>query len=209
SAPTSSGRRGAPACSAPTCGGPIAPSSARRRRPSIRRPILPTPKRSRRTDPGSRCAVLGSRRPAKVSSAPHESATMGTMPDAKPLLLVVDDEDSVLSLVRRVGEAEGFDVITSADGRAALETAGSRRPDLVLVDLRMPDVGGLDIVRAVREAVPKATIVLMTGHATIDSAVEAVKLGAADYLTKPFDLPRLKAMFAGVREEAERRAAAP
>ena len=128
------------------------------------------------------------------------------MRESRPLLLVVDDEPSVLSLVQRVGEGEGFEVITCADGRDALETATKRRPDLVLVDLRMPDVGGLDIVRAVRDVDPKATIVLMTGHATIDSAVEAVKCGAADYLTKPFDLPRLKSMFAGVREETERRA---
>jgi DNA-binding NtrC family response regulator len=130
----------------------------------------------------------------------------GFMRQSRPLLLVVDDEPSVLSLVQRVGEGEGFEVITCADGRDALETATKRRPDLVLVDLRMPDVGGLDIVRAIRDVDAKATIVLMTGHATIDSAVEAVKLGAADYLTKPFDLPRLKSMFAGVREETERRA---
>ena len=124
----------------------------------------------------------------------------------RPLLLVVDDDAEVLALIRRVAEAEGFDVITCTDGRKALEIAEARRPDLVMVDLRMPDVAGLDVVRALRLADAKATIVLMTGYGSIDSAVEAVKLGAADYLTKPFDMARLKDTFAGVREQSERRA---
>jgi two-component system, NtrC family, response regulator AtoC len=125
---------------------------------------------------------------------------------AKPLLLVVDDETAVLSIIRRVGETEGFEVVTCTDGRQGLEIAEARHPDLVMVDLRMPEVGGLEIVRALRAADAKAMIVLMTGHGSIDSAVEAVKLGAADYLTKPFDLQRLKDTFAKVREETERRA---
>ncbi len=71
-----------------------------------------------------------------------------------------------------------------------------------MVDLRMPDVNGLDIVRALRKADTKAMIVLMTGYGSIDSAVEAVKIGAADYLTKPFDIARLKGTFAiGARGE--------
>jgi two-component system, NtrC family, response regulator AtoC len=125
---------------------------------------------------------------------------------SRPLLLVVDDETGVLSLIRRVAEGEGFEVITCTDGRQALQIAHQRRPDLVMVDLRMPDVAGLEIVRALRAADAKAMIVLMTGYGSIDSAVEAVKLGAADYLTKPFDLQRLKHTFGTVREETERRA---
>jgi two-component system response regulator AtoC len=128
------------------------------------------------------------------------------MMPAKPLLLVVDDEVGVLTLIRRFAEGDGFEVITCTDGRQALQIAESRRPDLVMVDLRMPDVAGLEIVRALREADSRAMIVLMTGYGSIDSAVEAVKLGAADYLTKPFDLQRLRHTFSTVREESERRA---
>jgi DNA-binding NtrC family response regulator len=124
----------------------------------------------------------------------------------RPLLLVVDDEPAVLSLIKRVAEGEEFEALVCTTGREALTIAEEQRPDLVLVDLRMPDVNGLDIVRALRKADSKAMIVLMTGYGSIDSAVEAVKLGAADYLTKPFDLERLKVTFATVREEAERRA---
>ena len=128
------------------------------------------------------------------------------MTASKPLLLVVDDEMAVLSIIRCVGEGEGFEVLTCTDGRQALQIAEARHPDLVMVDLRMPKVGGLEIVRALRDADAKAMVVLMTGHGSIDSAVEAVKLGAADYLTKPFDLQRLKDTFGTVREETERRA---
>jgi len=124
----------------------------------------------------------------------------------RPLLLVVDDETSVLTLTKRIAESEGFEVIVCTSGMQALKLAEERRPDLIMVDLRMPDVNGLDIVRALRKTDTNATIVLMTGYASIDSAVEAVKIGAADYLTKPFDMERLKGTFAIVREEAERRA---
>jgi two-component system response regulator AtoC len=124
----------------------------------------------------------------------------------RPLLLVVDDETSVLTLTRRIAESEGFEVIVCTTGAQALKLAEERRPDLIMVDLRMPDVNGLDIVRALRKTDTNATIVLMTGYASIDSAVEAVKIGAADYLTKPFDMERLKGTFAIVRDEAERRA---
>jgi DNA-binding NtrC family response regulator len=123
----------------------------------------------------------------------------------RPLLLVVDDETAVLSLIRRVGESQGFEVVTCTDGRRALQLAEGRRPDLIMVDLRMPEVNGLEIVRALRAADSKAMVVLMTGFGSIDSAVEAVKLGAADYLTKPFNFQRLTDTFVSVREETERR----
>ncbi|HXH05609.1 MAG TPA: sigma-54 dependent transcriptional regulator [Vicinamibacterales bacterium] len=126
------------------------------------------------------------------------------MPRARPLLLVVDDEPGVLALVRRFAEAERFEVITCADGREAIALAERRAPDLVLVDLRMPEVNGLEVVRAIREADPQAHVVLMTGHASIDTAVEAIKLGAADYLTKPFEPGRLKEVLEAVREKVRR-----
>ena len=74
----------------------------------------------------------------------------------RPLLLVVDDETAVLTLIRRVGESQGFEVVTCTGGRRALQLAEERRPDLIMVDLRMPEVNGLEIVRALRDADPKA-----------------------------------------------------
>ena len=80
-----------------------------------------------------------------------------------------------------------------------------RRADLVMVDLRMPDVGGLDVLRAIRETDPHCQAVLMTGYASVDTAVEAIKLGAIDYLSKPLDFARLEQLLSGVRDELERR----
>lgn len=123
----------------------------------------------------------------------------------RPRLLVVDDERPILSLIGAIAVGEGFDVSTSVDGADALAQLRRRPADLVLVDLRMPGVSGIDVLRAVREINPSCRVVLMSGFATIDSAVEAVRLGAADYLTKPFDLARLRKLLAAVREDTERR----
>ena len=96
-----------------------------------------------------------------------------------PTILVVDDEPSVLELLEQVGARGGFRVVTCDGGQKALEHLLHHRADLALVDLRMPGVGGLEVLRAIREADPDCRVVLMSGQATIDSAVEAVKLGAS------------------------------
>jgi len=108
----------------------------------------------------------------------------------------------MLKIIRRVAEAEGFEVAACSHGREAIEAAALRHPDLALVDLRMPDVGGFEVIRAIREADPHTRVALMTGHASVDSAVEAIKLGAADYLTKPFEMARLKETLARARDES-------
>ncbi|HET7219203.1 MAG TPA: sigma-54 dependent transcriptional regulator [Vicinamibacterales bacterium] len=123
----------------------------------------------------------------------------------KPLLVIVDDEQGILDVVSRFAERAGFDVAVCARGREAIALIQERRPDLVMVDLRMPEVGGLDILRAIRDVDAHCQAVLMTGYASVDTAVEAVKLGASDYLTKPLDFGRLDQLLAGVREEIERR----
>ena len=129
------------------------------------------------------------------------------MPAQRPRLLVVDDDRAILTLVGSIALAEGFDVATTVDGHDAMNQLRQRPADLVLVDLRMPGITGLDVLRAIREINPRCRVVLMSGFATIDSAVEAVKLGAADYLTKPFDLQRLRQLLAAVHgDAAERRA---
>jgi two-component system response regulator HydG len=123
----------------------------------------------------------------------------------KPLLVIVDDEQGILDVVSRFAERAGFDVAMCSRGREAIALIQERRPDLVMVDLRMPEVGGLDILRAIRDVDAHCQAVLMTGYASVDTAVEAVKLGAMDYLTKPLDFGRLDQLLAGVREEIERR----
>jgi DNA-binding NtrC family response regulator len=122
-----------------------------------------------------------------------------------PRLLVVDDDPHVVRLVMRFGENAGFEVSSCGGGREALDRLARERADVAVVDLRMPDLGGLEVLRAIREADPDCQTILMSGQATIDSALEAAKLGAIDYLTKPFDLERLQALLASVKDEVARR----
>ena len=123
----------------------------------------------------------------------------------KPLLMVIDDEQGILDVVGRFAQRAGYDAITCASGRDAIAQLQVRRADLVMVDLRMPDVGGLDVLRALREIDPRCQAVLMTGYASVDTAVEAIKLGAMDYLSKPLDFTRLDQLLGSVRDDLERR----
>jgi DNA-binding NtrC family response regulator len=122
-----------------------------------------------------------------------------------PTLLVIDDEPAARDLVARQGSRAGFQVLTAAGGREGIARLGEQRVDLVIVDLRMPDVGGLDVLRHIREQAPGCHAVLMTGFGTPESAVEAVKLGAMDYLHKPLDMRRLESLLDSVKDDFERR----
>jgi two-component system response regulator HydG len=126
-------------------------------------------------------------------------------PVPPPTLLAIDDEEPILTLVDRFARGLGFTVVTSTDSRTTLTNLHVIKPDAVLVDLRMPDVNGLAVLRAIRDIDPVCKVILMTGEATVDSAIEAVKLGALDYLTKPFDFDRLRDVLTTVRRSIERR----
>jgi DNA-binding NtrC family response regulator len=125
----------------------------------------------------------------------------------KPLLFVIDDEPGMLGLVERVVRPTGYDVSLHTSAREALSRLATAPADVALVDLRMPEIGGLDVLRAIREARPQCQVILMTAHASVDTAIEAVKLGALDYLSKPLDFARLRLLLSGARDEHDRRAA--
>src|SRR4030095_2226621 len=97
--------------------------------------------------------------------------------DARPLLLLVDDEEGIRQLLREIGQREGFDVVPCASGNDALDVLRRRHVDLMLLDLQMPGINGLDVLRAARDLHVTTHIALVTAHASIDTAVEAVKLG--------------------------------
>ena len=120
-------------------------------------------------------------------------------------LLVIDDEPTVLATVDRFAQDFGFTVASRTNARAALVELPVLRPDAVMVDLHMPDINGLDVLRAIRDIDPTCQIILMTGQSSVDTAIEAVKLGALDYISKPFDLQRLGGLLTGVRKSIERR----
>jgi DNA-binding NtrC family response regulator len=113
-------------------------------------------------------------------------------PVAEPFrILVVDDEPTQLELVGGFLRKQGFEVAEAASGRAAVARFKQEPFDLVLTDQRMPDLSGLDVLEAVRAASPDTAVVIMTAYGTIETAVSAVKAGAADYLAKPLNLDEL------------------
>ena len=122
-----------------------------------------------------------------------------------PTLMAIDDEPGILVLVERLATGLEFNVVCHGGGRPALADIPDVRPDVALVDLQMPELNGLEVLRAIRTLEPECAVILMTGHASIDSAIEAVRLGALDYLTKPLDLERLGALLKMVRQSIERR----
>jgi two-component system, NtrC family, response regulator HydG len=130
-----------------------------------------------------------------------EHVTMST----RAALLAIDDEPDVLAIVVQFARRYGFTVATRTDARAALAELRGLKPDAVLVDLMMPDINGLDVLRAIRDIDPTCQIILMTGQPSVDTAIEAVKLGALDYISKPFDLTRLGGLLTGVCKGIERR----
>ena len=127
------------------------------------------------------------------------------MTTRRPVALVIDDDRQVCAVVARFATNAGFEVITCEGGVSGLEELQRRAPDVAIVDLSMPDVGGLEVLRRIRGTAPACEVVLMTGYATVDTAIEAIKLGALDYLTKPVDFNRLAAVLKEVRADAKRR----
>ncbi len=127
------------------------------------------------------------------------------MTGQQPMLIVVDDEQGILDVVSRFARRAGFDVMACSGGREAIALLQTRHADVAMVDLRMPDIGGLDVIRAIREIDPRCQAVLMTGYATVDTAVEAIKLGAMDYLSKPLDFARLEQLLTAIRDDLDRR----
>src|SRR5437867_4306870 len=147
---------------------------------------------------------------ASAAHCPHcGSATVPMHKPAlikRPQLLVVDDDLPVLKVIERLAAKAGYDVVACANGSDALRALARKPADLAMVDLRMPGVNGLDLLRQIRASVPSCEVILMTAYAAVDSAVEAIKLGAREYLTKPFDFDRLKQVLTDIRVEIERRA---
>ena len=108
-----------------------------------------------------------------------------------PTLLVIDDEDSVRYSLRRAFEGEALHVLTAATAAEGLEQVVREQPDVVLLDIQLPDRSGLEVFRDIHAQDSKRPVVFITAHGTTDTAIEAMKSGAFDYLVKPVDLDRL------------------
>ncbi len=113
---------------------------------------------------------------------------------SRPTILVVDDESAILDTVRILLKNQGFEASTAQGGRAGLEAIEKVGPQIVLSDIRMPGVGGIDILKAAREKDPDTPVILMTAQAELKTAIEAVNQGAFAYIQKPFSNDELVAI---------------
>ncbi len=120
----------------------------------------------------------------------------------KPHALLVDDDEASLAALAELVEREGFGVSMAANVQQARGLAYRQLADLIVVDLVLPDGSGLDFAREMAASTP-AALVLVTGHATVETAVEALRIGALDYLTKPVDVARLRSVLADVARSRE------
>jgi DNA-binding NtrC family response regulator len=105
---------------------------------------------------------------------------------SKGKILVVDDEDIVRTSCSRTLVPEGYEVRLAKNGAEGLMMASEERFDLVLTDLKMPDMDGIEVLRIIKEKWPETAVIIVTGYQTVDTAVKAIKLGAYDYIEKPF-----------------------
>jgi DNA-binding response OmpR family regulator len=133
-----------------------------------------------------------------MTSSGSGTATTG------PRILVVDDEDAILDFVELGLRYEGFDVELARDGLEALASITNRRPDLILLDLNLPGLDGLDVCRRVRQ-MTDVPIIMLTARGDVDERVEGLEAGADDYLPKPF---KFKEVLARVRAVLRRRTSA-
>ena len=124
-----------------------------------------------------------------------ESQGMPAVASRQVRMLVVDDDDIFRTRLQKALGARGIETFAAPNAHEARQLAREVRPHWALVDLRMPGMGGLELVRALHELDEEMQIVVLTGYGTIATAVEAVRAGAADYLTKPVDTDQILAAF--------------
>src|SRR5262245_47126030 len=109
----------------------------------------------------------------------------------RPKVLIVDDEEAIRSTMKMMFEYEGYDCVLAASGEAGLKIAERERPDLVFLDIKMPQIDGLDVLKQLKAVDGSPPVVILSGHGTVRTAVEATKLGAFDFIEKPPETERI------------------
>ena len=117
---------------------------------------------------------------------------------SKGKVLVIDDEDIVLTSCHRTLTPEGYEVKTAKSGIDGLKMLKNEPFNIVLVDIKMPDMDGIEVLRRIKEEWPDTPVVIITGFSTIEAAVFTIKLGAYDYIEKPFTPERIKNIEKGI-----------
>ena len=128
-------------------------------------------------------------------------------PATKPIvsLLAIDDDLASLELVRAALAQEGLEIFTASDPGIGLELVARRKPEIVLLDLVMPRMTGMELLERILDVAPQTDVILMTGHYSTESAVEAIRKGASDYLTKPVSIGVLRQRIGKLVDETRRR----
>ncbi|MBI4746425.1 MAG: sigma-54-dependent Fis family transcriptional regulator [Deltaproteobacteria bacterium] len=106
-------------------------------------------------------------------------------------ILIIDDEESIRASLKGALEDEGFDVITAEDGESGITRTSEELPDLILLDIWMPGIDGIETLNRLKRLYPKLPIIIMSGHGTIEAAVKATKLGAYDFIEKPLSIEKV------------------
>jgi len=123
----------------------------------------------------------------------------------KSKVLVVDDEPAIREVMEMILQEWGYDVRLASDGVEAKEMVEAYGPDIVISDVVMPQLSGLDLLRALKAGNPARPVILVTAHASVDLAVESMKQGAQDFITKPMDYPKLRAILKAAESDIELR----
>src|SRR5213593_3980999 len=116
-------------------------------------------------------------------------------------ILVVEDNPAVLEAYAATLEGGGYEVVQAPSGKLAQEILRTSGLDIVITDLRMPEIGGLDVLRIAKSTDPEIIVILITGFPTVETAIEAMKVGASDYLMKPFAIKQLLTVIEGALEK--------
>lgn len=120
-------------------------------------------------------------------------------------LLVVDDEPDFLKLIERRLTKRNIDVDTVTNGETALQYLGNYPVDVVVLDVRMPGMNGMEVLKQIRKRFPDVEVILLTGHGSIQSGIEGISQGAYDYILKPFSIDNLLERIRGAHEHAQLR----
>ncbi len=118
--------------------------------------------------------------------------------EIKPIILVVDDEEDVLGVFQQIIPKTEYTVLIAKTGKEALEQVEKESPNLVVLDLKLPDISGIDVLRRVKRVNNNIEVIMITGYGTIETAKKAMRLGAYDYITKPFDNSKINTLIKSV-----------
>src|SRR5271170_975224 len=141
---------------------------------------------------------MSDRKPNSSDARKHPPASMEKIKDSttgsdnRQRVLIIDDEKDVHYSFRRLLEKEPLDILSAESGDEGIRMARKHHPDLIVMDIRMGQQSGLDTLKELRQMSPKQVVVMMTAYGTSQTAIEAMKRGAYDYVLKPFDIPQLK-----------------